>query len=68
MEAIYPMKLFIYWRLNYPKKWPEMTSCFIDFQNFPGEDPPPPFKIRKYMIYFFEPTLLNTSHLFSEVY
>ena len=60
MEAIYPLKLFVYWRLNCPKKWPEMTSCFIGFQNFRGEDPQPLFKIRKYVIYFFDPTLLNT--------
>ena len=25
-------------------------SCFIDFQNFPGEDPLPPLKIRKYVL------------------
>ena len=24
-------------------------SSFIGFQNFPGEDPQPPFKIRKHM-------------------
>ena len=30
-----------------------MTSCFIGFQNFVGGAPPAPFKIRKYVIYFF---------------
>ena len=60
MEAIYLLKLFVYWRLNCPKKWPEMTSCFIGFQNFPGEDPQPPFKIRKYVIFFFSIKLCST--------
>ena len=36
------------------KKLPEMTSCFIGFQNFPGEDPQPLLNIRKYVIYFFQ--------------
>ena len=30
-----------------------MISCFIGFQNFPGEDPQPPFKIRKICDLFF---------------
>ena len=61
MEAIYPLKLFLYWRLNCPKKWSEMTSCFIDFQNFSGEDPQPPSRLENNVIYFFDLMLLNTS-------
>ena len=27
-------------------------SCFLGIQNFPGEDPEPPFHISYYVIYF----------------
>ena len=67
MEATYPLKLFIYLRLNCPKKLPEMTSGIISFQNFPGEDPQPPFKFRKCVIYIFYPILLSSSFEFSDV-
>ena len=44
-------------------------SCFLGFQNFSGDDPVPPFQIKKYAIYFLNQhcsTLLLNSEAFNK--